>query len=165
MSRTTRVCVRISRLAKTHRSRGQSADLTMDRSSPCLRLADSITGTNGARRRVRDVFMHGPPKMALAQRNDPVEAFFLDGSHKPFGVGIRVRRAIRRLDDTNLGLLQHLPERGTPFRIPVTDQHATDLRIRHRQRAPPWRMNASSGCNVDPRIWTRRDSRWITKTV
>src|SRR5437764_9642146 len=28
---------------------------------------------------------------------------------------------------------------------------------------PTWRMNASSGCAVDPRICTRRDARWITK--
>jgi hypothetical protein len=26
-------------------------------------------------------------------------------------------------------------------------------------------MNVSSGCGVDPRIWTRRDAKWIAKTV
>ena len=30
---------------------------------------------------------------------------------------------------------------------------------------PTWRMKASSGCGVDPRICTGRDARWITNTV
>ena len=53
---------------------------------------------------VLDKLMHGSTKMALSQRNDPVEAFFLNRPHKPFGVHIgvsqRLRRARYRVDPT-----------------------------------------------------------------
>src|SRR5262249_24811562 len=50
---------------------------------------------------------HRTPKMALAQWNDPIEAFFFDRSHKSLGVRIRVWCPIRRLDDADPGLVQH----------------------------------------------------------
>jgi len=50
---------------------------------------------------VRDKLVHGSPKMALAQRDDPIEAFFFDWSNESLGVRVGVdyqvhrRRAVR----------------------------------------------------------------------
>ena len=35
-----------------------------------------------------DEFRHGSPEMLLADRNQPIEAFFFDRSHEPFGVRV-----------------------------------------------------------------------------
>jgi hypothetical protein len=74
------------------------------------------------------------PKMALAQRNDPIKAFLFDRSHKSFGVRTRVRRLTRRLHDADTGVLQNLVDRPAPFRIPITDQDAKRVRVCHGQR-------------------------------
>jgi hypothetical protein len=114
---------------------------------------------------MHDVFVHRAPKMPLAQRNDSVEAFFLDGSHKSLGMGVRIRRAIRRLDDPNAGL------RSTSWNGPLHFVSRSQISTRQISASaivsvrPTWRMKASSSCSVGPRIWTRRDARWMTKTV
>jgi hypothetical protein len=44
---------------------------------------------------VFDIFTDSTPKMMLAKRNEPIQAFIFYRSHKPFGVRIRFRRPIR----------------------------------------------------------------------
>jgi hypothetical protein len=73
---------------------------------------------------VGDVFVRGTSKMTFATWDDPVQAFFLDGSHKSFGMCIPVRGLIRRLHDPNPSLLEPFANRRAPFRIPIADQHA-----------------------------------------
>jgi len=53
---------------------------------------------------VLDVFGDRAPEMALAERDDPIEAFLLDRPHETFGVGIRVRRLVRSAHDLDSGL-------------------------------------------------------------
>jgi hypothetical protein len=90
---------------------------------------------------VLDVLGDRAPEMALAERDDPIEAFLLDRPHEAFGVGIRVRRLVSQITTRR-------------------DQLSASVRFR-----PTWRMNAPSGCGVDPSTWTRRDARSMTKTV
>ena len=73
---------------------------------------------------VGDKFGDGPSKMALAERNQPIETFLFDRADEAFGVGVRIRRPIRRLDDAEPGVLQARADRLTPLRVPVADQHA-----------------------------------------
>jgi hypothetical protein len=63
--------------------------------------------------------VHRVSEMSLAQRDDPIEAFFFDRSHKSLGVRFRVWCPIRRLDDADPGVLQNLADRPAPFRIPA----------------------------------------------
>src|SRR5919197_1230916 len=67
------------------------------------------------------------------------------------------------------------------IRIPPSRRHSrtgprhfvsrSQIRMRHVSASamvsvrPTWRMNASSSCDVDPRIGTRRDAKWITNTA
>ena len=46
-------------------------------------------------------FRHGSPEMLLADRNQPIEAFFFDQSHEPFGVHVRIGRVLGSEDDTD----------------------------------------------------------------
>ena len=55
---------------------------------------------------VHDEFGHGLPKVALPERNDPIQTFFFDQAHEPFGVWVGVRCTIRRLDDVQSRLGQ-----------------------------------------------------------
>src|SRR6516225_8710750 len=64
-------------------------------------------------------------KMSFAERDYPVETFFLDGSHIPLRVRIRIGSLIRRLHHANPSLLEPLPHCCAPLRIPIADQHAT----------------------------------------
>ena len=50
---------------------------------------------------VTDELRNGLPKVPVSQRDQPVESLFLDGADEPFGMGIRVRSAVRRLDDAH----------------------------------------------------------------
>jgi hypothetical protein len=43
---------------------------------------------------VLDVLRDGRSEVPLAERNQPVQAFFFDGSHEPFGVGVRIGGAL-----------------------------------------------------------------------
>ena len=45
---------------------------------------------------VRDKLVHRAPKMAIAQRNDPIEAFLFDRSNESLGVRIRLSRRLHR---------------------------------------------------------------------
>ena len=48
-----------------------------------------------------DEFRHGSPEMPLADRNQPIKAFFFDRSHEPFGVRVRIGRALGSEDDAD----------------------------------------------------------------
>jgi hypothetical protein len=50
---------------------------------------------------VRHELCDGSSKVALADRDDPIETFLFDGSHEAFGVGIRIGRPIQCLHDTD----------------------------------------------------------------
>jgi len=45
---------------------------------------------------VRDKLVHRAPKMAIAQRNDPIEAFLFDRSNESLGVRIRLSLRLHR---------------------------------------------------------------------
>src|SRR5262245_25800707 len=83
---------------------------------------------------VRNELDHRASKMMLTQWNHPVETFLLNRSHKSFRVRIRIRGLIRSLRDANSRLLKPCAHDRAPLRIPITDQHATQARIRHRER-------------------------------
>jgi hypothetical protein len=109
--------------------------------------------------------VHRTPKMALAQWNDPIEAFFFDRSHKSLGVRIRVWCPIRRLDDADPAFCKISrtgPRHFASLAQIRTRQVSMSAMVSER---PAWRIKASSGNGVDPRICTRRDARWITNTV
>ena len=57
-------------------------------------------------------------------RNHTIQAFFFDRADEPFGMGICIRRPIRRLDDADPRVVQAHSHRLTPLSIPVADQHA-----------------------------------------
>jgi hypothetical protein len=103
--------------------------------------------------------------MALTKRNQAVQTFLFDRADEPFGVGVGIGRPIRCLDDANPRVLQARAHRPTPLGIPVTDQDAAPLGVRVRDFRTIWHMTVSWGCGVEPRSWTRREARSITKTV
>ena len=48
---------------------------------------------------VRDEVRYGLSKVALSERNDPIQTLLFDRTHEPLGVRVRIRRTIQRLDD------------------------------------------------------------------
>ena len=86
---------------------------------------------------VTDELRNGLPKVPVSQWDQPVEAFFLDGADEALGMGIRVRSAVRRLDDA----------------------HAT------RRELVPDRVKNASGWRVEPKICTCRDARSMRNRV
>jgi hypothetical protein len=74
---------------------------------------------------VGNEFSNGPAEMSLAERNQAIETLGFDGPHKPFRVGIRVGRLIRRLYNTNASVTESVTQRRAPFCVPVADQEAT----------------------------------------
>jgi hypothetical protein len=79
---------------------------------------------------VGDEVGHGLSEVALPERHDPIETLFLDRAHEPFGVRIRIRCAIRRVDDVHPRVGEEFPYGTTPRRIPVADEDAVS------QKAP-----------------------------
>ncbi len=69
-------------------------------------LGDSALGDSAPR--TRGVSGAGAPHI---EEDDPVEAFFFDRPDEAFGVRVAIRRAVRRLHDTNPRLGQGLAER------------------------------------------------------
>ena len=61
-------------------------------------------------------------QVPLTEEDDPVEAFFFDRTDEAFGVRVAIRRAVRRLHDTNPGFRQGLLERPAPLRVPIAEQ-------------------------------------------
>jgi hypothetical protein len=70
-----------------------------------------------------DEFGDGAPKMGLPDRNQPIEALFLNRPYEPLGVCIGVRGSDRRDDHPDSRIPQHTVDVWAPFRIAVTDQH------------------------------------------
>ena len=61
-----------------------------------------------------DEFRHGSPEMPLADRNQPIEAFFFDRSHEPFGVRVRIGRARGSEDDADPRFPESTPHVAAP---------------------------------------------------
>jgi hypothetical protein len=107
----------------------------------------------------------GPTKVAFAERNEAIETFLLDRANEAFSVGVRIRRAIRVWMTRSPASCNRARTASLHF--------ASRSQIRTVYTCPPagvtvratWRMNASSRCGVDPRIWTRREASSMTKTV
>jgi hypothetical protein len=75
--------------------------------------------------------------VALAERNQPVQAFFFDRPHEPFGVGVRIGRALGREDNTDGRLVESTPHVTAPLPIPIANEDVWGGRDRilgHRQR-------------------------------
>ena len=53
---------------------------------------------------VLDELSDRAPKVALSQRNHSVETFFFDRPNEPFGIGIRIRGALRCQDHADSGV-------------------------------------------------------------
>src|SRR5262245_4593880 len=77
-----------------------------------------------------DELRGSPRMMALAKRNQAIQTFLFDRLNEPFGMGVGIRRPIRRLDDAQPRVLQPRAHRLTPLGIPVADQHAKPTGIR-----------------------------------
>ena len=55
---------------------------------------------------VRDTLREGPPEVAFAERNHPIETLLLNGAHEAFGVSIRIRRLQERWHDADPGVAE-----------------------------------------------------------
>jgi hypothetical protein len=71
---------------------------------------------------VRDEFCDGAPEMGFTEWHHPIETFFFDRPHEPFGVRIRIGRLQRRLDDSDARVAERTPHFSTPFPITIADQ-------------------------------------------
>ena len=71
---------------------------------------------------VTDELRNGVPKVPVSQRDQPVEALFLDGADEAFGMGIRVRSAVRRLNYAHTRRCELVPDRVSPLGVAVADQ-------------------------------------------
>ena len=114
---------------------------------------------------VGDKFRDSPSMMALTTGNQAVQTFLFDRADEPFGVGVGIGCPIWCPDDANPGVLQARPHRRIHLasRSQVSTRHpSASASVRFRTI---WHMNVSSGCGVEPRIWTRREASSITKTV
>ena len=116
---------------------------------------------------VLDEFAERSTEVPLTHWNHPAQTLFFDRSHEPFGVRVRVGCLKRRAHDMHPSFVQQPTHAPAPLLITVTDQQAavTQQAIGGGQRAGGLAHEQSSGCGVDPTIWTRRDARSITKTV
>jgi hypothetical protein len=86
---------------------------------------------------VHDILGHGLLEVPLAHRNNAMETFMLDGPDEALSVGIRIRRAPRRLHYPD-AFTQQPAYLSAPFRVPITNQDAMRAHwrvIRSRQGA------------------------------
>ena len=67
----------------------------------------------------QDVF-----EVAAADDQEPVETFGSDGSDKPLGVRVRLRRSHRRVDDPDSFAAEHLVEGRGELAIAIVNQEA-----------------------------------------
>jgi hypothetical protein len=87
---------------------------------------------------VRQILGDCAAEMPLAQRNQPIETFFLDRSHEAFGVRVCIRSVFGDRHDTDARLSEPTEYVAAPFPIAITDQHmrlAYHTGLRHRQRS------------------------------
>src|SRR5262249_9600368 len=104
-------------------------------------------------------------EMALAERNDPVETFFVQRPHEAFRVGVRVWRLKRCLHDADPALRESVAHGRAPLRIPVADQHPTRGAVRHRERSHNLVHERVVRMWRDAQTCTRRVARSMTNTV
>jgi len=100
----------------------------------------------------QDVF-----EVAAADDQEPVETFGSDGSDKPLGVRVRLRRSHRRVDDPDSFAAEHLVEGSGELGVAIVDQEAGSFEelVKLRLRAC-WSTQAPDGFVVQPARWTRR---------
>ena len=65
--------------------------------------------------------------VAVADDQEPVEAFGSDGSDEPLGVGVRLRRLHRRVDDPGSFAAEHLVEGSGELAVAIVDQETRPL--------------------------------------
>jgi hypothetical protein len=117
---------------------------------------------------VLDEFGDGSPERPFTDENQPVEAGFLDGPYEPFREGVEIWRVSRQADNLNVCGGESLAECDGEQRIPIVDQIALARQkavagIRHV--ATYLVIQAESGSDVIPAIWTRRVERSMTKST
>jgi hypothetical protein len=111
---------------------------------------------------------HRPAKMPFPQRDDAIEALFLDRPNEPLCVGVAVGCSEWRANDPDSFLFEEFQHGTTPLPVAVTDQDGT---------ADQYTVNGirqvTHGLNdecfvpyrVEPARWTRRDCSSITNSV
>ena len=62
-------------------------------------------------------------KVALPERHNAMQTFLFDGAYEALGVRIGIRGAIRRLDHPQPCVRELVPDRTTPLRIPIAEEH------------------------------------------
>ena len=72
---------------------------------------------------VRHELRDGVSKVALPERHNAMQTFLFDGAYEALGVRIGIRGALRRLDHSQPGVRELVPNRATPLRIPIAEEH------------------------------------------
>src|SRR4030095_11739714 len=72
---------------------------------------------------VRDILVDRASQVALAEWNQSMQAFELDGPHEPFCMRVTVRSADGRLDNVDTRGAQERDHRAAPFSIAIANQH------------------------------------------
>jgi len=72
---------------------------------------------------VRNILVDRVSQVALAEWNQSMQAFALDGPHEPFCMRVTVRSADGRLDNVDSGRAQEREHRAAPFSIAIANQH------------------------------------------
>jgi hypothetical protein len=73
------------------------------------------------------VFLHGFPKVALAQRNDLGQTLGLDGANESLRVGVQVGASRRELHCLDAARIEKLPERLCEQWIAIVDEVASSV--------------------------------------
>jgi hypothetical protein len=76
---------------------------------------------------VLDVLAQDAFELAAVEDQQPVQALGTNGSHEPFGDGVRLRRSCGRLDDPDAAAAEHLVEGVAVLAVAVADQQAQAL--------------------------------------
>jgi hypothetical protein len=106
---------------------------------------------------VRRVDAEHPFEVAAAENQQPVETFGADGPHEALGVGVRLWRADRCVDDRHAFAAEDLVKGGSEFAVAVVDQEARPFE--QAAGAEVARLLAHPGAVglvVQPAKWTRR---------
>ena len=86
---------------------------------------------------VRDVLRDGRSENVARREESAGQAFFFDGPHEPFRVGVRIRRTLGREDNTDARLEESTPHVTDPLPVPIANEDVRggrDRRLGHRQR-------------------------------